>query len=129
MHLHSFLSLVFHSFSFEVSFVSVSLVALVAPATMTDYTIGKFKLTKSDNFDKFLEALGIGMLKRKVSHSQTIVIAFSLPSLIECVCAAPSDRYLIFTRIGDHQIRRHLQRENENSSPKLRVLICARSRV
>jgi len=36
---------------------------------MADVFVGKYKLSKSDNFDEFLSELGIGMIKRKLAQS------------------------------------------------------------
>ena len=48
---------------------------------MTDHAVGKFKLTKSENFDEFLETLGLGFIKRKVSFSLFFPSPPFLPSL------------------------------------------------
>jgi hypothetical protein len=33
---------------------------------MAELFVGKFKLSKTENFDEFLKELGVGMIKRKV---------------------------------------------------------------
>ncbi|OQV13925.1 putative Fatty acid-binding protein, adipocyte [Hypsibius exemplaris] len=37
---------------------------------MADQFIGNFELVSSDNFDKYMEAIGVGFLLRKVANSQ-----------------------------------------------------------
>jgi len=41
---------------------------------MADVFTGNYKLSKSDNFDEFLNALGIGLIKRKLAQSTSPTI-------------------------------------------------------
>ena len=41
---------------------------------MAEHFLGKFKLSKTENFDEFLKELGVGMIKRKVGVNITLMV-------------------------------------------------------
>ena len=44
-----------------------SITVLASEVTMVNDVVGSYKFEKSENFDAFMEALGVGYLKRKAA--------------------------------------------------------------
>ncbi|MBD5002983.1 hypothetical protein GUF49_15905, partial [Xanthomonas citri pv. citri] len=44
---------------------------------MASLIIGSFTLVKSDNFDEFMKALGVGIVMRKMGNTVTPTVTFT----------------------------------------------------
>ena len=39
---------------------------------------GRYRMTSSENFDEFMKALGVGLMKRKLANSVTPVVVMEI---------------------------------------------------